>query len=112
MTAVAKAATVAAALLAAAPALAAKKGLPAGERIDLNRASVTELMRLPGLGQKRAQAIVAHRTKQPFRRVEDVVAVKGLGPAWLARVRGSVQVGGVTATPSAAAQAPAAAPKR
>ncbi len=109
MTALARAAAVAAALLAAAPALAAKKGLPAGERIDLNRASVTELMRLPGLGQKRAQAIVAHRTKQPFRRVEDVVAVKGLGPAWLAKVKGSVSVGGVTASPAAA---PAAATAR
>ena len=110
MSAVARALAVAAALSAAAPALAAKKGLPAGERIDLNRASVAELMRLPGLGQKRAQAIVAHRTKQPFRRVEDVLEVKGLGPAWLAKVKGSVSVGGVTA--AAAPAAATAAPKR
>jgi competence protein ComEA len=103
---------VAAALLASAPALAAKKGIPAGERIDLNRASVTELMRLPGLGQKRAQAIVAHRAKQPFRRVEDVLAVKGLGPAWLARVKGSVHVGGTTASAPAAAPPAAATAKR
>ncbi len=109
MTRVARALAVAAALLAAAPALAAKKALPPGERIDLNRASVTELMRLPGLGQKRAQAIVASRAKQPFRRVEDVLAVKGLGPAWLAKVKGSVSVGGVTASPAAA---PAAATAR
>ncbi len=109
MTRVARALAVAAALLAAAPALAAKKALPTGERIDLNRASVTELMRLPGLGQKRAQAIVAYRAKQPFRRVEDVLAVKGLGPAWLAKVKGSVSVGGITASPAAA---PAAATAR
>ncbi len=105
MSALAKALAVAAALLAAAPVLAAKKALPAGERIDLNRASVTELMRLPGVGEKRAQAIVAYRTKQPFRRVEDVVAVKGLGPAWLAKVKGSVQVGGAPAAPPPAAPA-------
>ena len=48
-------------LAAAAPALAAKKALAPGERIDLNRASVSELMRLPGVGEKRAQAIVAQR---------------------------------------------------
>jgi competence protein ComEA len=98
---------VAAALLAAFPALAAKKALAPGERVDLNRASVTELMRLPGLGQKRAQAIVAYRTKQPFRRTEDVLAVKGLGPAWLARVKANVQVG-AAAAPAAAASAAAA----
>ena len=69
MRGLARALAIAAALLAAAPALAAKKALPLGERIDLNRASVTELMRLPRLGQKRAQAIVAYRAKQPFRRV-------------------------------------------
>jgi len=100
----------AAALVAGMPALAAKKPLGPGDRIDLNRASAIELMRLPGIGEKRAQAIVAARAKQPFRRLEDVLAVKGIGPAWLARVRPNVQVG-LTApgavTP--AAQVPAAA---
>lgn len=95
-------------LLAAGPALAAGKSLPPGEKVDLNRASVTELMRLPGVGQKRAQAIVASRSKQPFRRVEDVLAVKGLGPAWLQKVKANVTVG------AAAQDAPPAqaAPKR
>jgi competence protein ComEA len=87
------AATMAALLVAAAPALAAKKALGSAERIDLNRASVGELMRLPGIGEKRAQAIVAHRTRQPFRRPEDVLAVKGIGPAWLAKVKANVAVG-------------------
>jgi competence protein ComEA len=94
-----------AALLAAAPAAhAARKGLPPGERVDLNRASVSELMRLPGVGERRAQAIVAHRTRQPFRRAEDVLAVKGLGPAWFAKVKGSLAVGGAPAAPAAPAK--------
>ncbi len=82
-----------AALLAASPALAAKKALPPGERVDLNRATVSELMRLPGIGEKRAQAIVAHRARQPFRRPEDVLAVKGLGPAWFRKVKANVTAG-------------------
>ena len=98
MSARARALLAAAALLAAFPALAAKKALPPGERVDLNRASVTELMRLPGVGEKRAQAIVAHRTKQPFRRTEDVLAVKGLGPAWFAKVKGNLVAGGAPAS--------------
>ncbi len=93
---------VALAALAAPPALAeAKRPLGPGDRIDLNRASVTELMRLPGVGEKRAQAIVAARAKQPFRKPEDVLVVKGIGPKWLAKVRANVLVG------TAAAPAPA-----
>ncbi|WP_242337797.1 MULTISPECIES: helix-hairpin-helix domain-containing protein [Anaeromyxobacter] len=87
------AAVAAAVLLLAGPALAAKRALGPGERIDLNRASVAELMRLPGVGEKRAQAIVAQRARQPFRRPEDVLVVKGIGPAWLAKVKANVAVG-------------------
>ncbi|BDG02175.1 ComEA family DNA-binding protein [Anaeromyxobacter oryzae] len=99
MSALARSLVAAALLVAAVPALAAKKPLGAGERIDLNRAGVTELMRLPGVGEKRAQAIVAARGKQPFRKPEDVLVVKGIGPAWLAKVRANVAVG---AAPAAA----------
>jgi competence protein ComEA len=84
---------VAALLAVASPALAAKRPLGPGERIDLNRASVTELMRLPGVGEKRAQAIVALRAKKPFQRPEDVLTVKGIGPAWLAKVKPNLSVG-------------------
>jgi competence protein ComEA len=84
----------AALVLAAAPALSAtKKPLGPADRIDLNRAGITELMRLPGVGEKRAAAIVAARTKQPFQKPEDVLVVKGIGPKWLAKVRANVVVG-------------------
>jgi competence protein ComEA len=105
--------TVAAALLLALalPALAAKKPLGPNERIDLNRAGVAELMRLPGVGERRAQAIVALRSKSPFRRAEDVLNVKGLGPKWFQRVKGNVSVGaaasGAPATATATATATA-----
>jgi competence protein ComEA len=94
---------IAAALLLAGalPALAAKKPLGPAERIDLNRATAAELTRLPGVGPKRAQAIVAHRSKSPFKKAEDVLAVKGLGPAWFARVKGNVTVGAAPGEPPA-----------
>lgn len=92
-----RAVLVAALLAAALPADAARKALAPGERVDLNRATVSELMRLPGVGAKRAQAIVAHRARKPFRRAEDVIAVKGLGRAWFAKVKGNLAVGGVAA---------------
>jgi competence protein ComEA len=77
---------VVAALLLAAPALA-KKPLRPGERIDLNRASAAELMRLPGVGAKRAEAIVARRARGPFRTPAEVLSVKGLGKTWFRAVQ-------------------------
>jgi competence protein ComEA len=90
-----------AALGTATPAFAAKKPLAPGERIDLNRASVVELMRLPGLGRKKAEAIAALRSRAPFRRLEDVLAVKGISAGWLERQRAHLAVG--TGAPPAAA---------
>ena len=97
-----------AALGLAAPASAAftsKKALGPNDRIDLNRASTVELMRLPGVGQKKAQAIVALRSRQPFKKPEDVVAVKGLGPSWFAKVKAHLVVGAPLAPAPAAAPA-------
>jgi competence protein ComEA len=105
----ARALAVGGALLATAPALAAKRPLAPGERIDLNRAGVPELMRLPGVGERRAKDIVAHRARQPFRRPEDVLEVKGVGPAWFAKVKGHLTVGG-TAPAVGGAATPAGAP--
>ncbi len=82
-------------LSAASPALAAKRPLATGERIDVNRASVVELMRLPGVGRKRAEAITARRGHAPFRQLEDLLSVKGVSRTWLERQRAHLSVGPV-----------------
>jgi competence protein ComEA len=81
------------ALLVASPARAEKKPLGPGERVDLNSATTAELMRLPGVGKKKAEAIVAARDKRPFRKTDEVLRVKGLSQGWYARVKGMVSVG-------------------
>jgi competence protein ComEA len=64
-----------------------------GSRISLNRATAAELATLPGIGPTKARAIVESRSKQgPFRRVEDLQRVPGIGPATLERLRGHVRV--------------------
>lgn len=58
-------------------------GLP----VELNRATAADLERLPGIGPELARRIVAHREEHgPFRRLEDLTAVKGLGPKKLERL--------------------------
>ena len=59
-----------------------------GEVIDLNTADVYELQRLPGIGEKRAQAIVDYREENgPFQSVEDLTRVSGIGEGILAGLR-------------------------
>jgi competence protein ComEA len=62
--------------------------------IDLNRASVEELQKLPLIGPKLAQRIVDHRTlKGPFAAVQDVRKVSGIGPKTFERIRPYVSLG-------------------
>ena len=61
--------------------------------VNLNTADLAELDTLPGVGPATAQAIIDHRTRNgPFRSVEQLLEVKGIGPAKLAELRPRVTV--------------------
>ena len=61
--------------------------------VDINQATVADLDRLPGIGPSTARAIVDHRTRNgPFASVDDLLAVRGIGPAKLAELRALVRV--------------------
>jgi competence protein ComEA len=62
--------------------------LAPGETLDPNRAPEVELARLPGVGPALAGRIVRSREADgPFRTVEELVRVSGVGPATLERLR-------------------------
>jgi competence protein ComEA len=55
--------------------------------ININLASVFELEQLPGVGPATAKAIVAYREKNgAFLKVEDLLKVRGIGPAKLSEI--------------------------
>lgn len=63
------------------------------EPIDVNTASEQQLDSLPGVGPSTARAIVAYRLQHgPFARVEDLLNVRGIGPAKLEALLGLVRV--------------------
>lgn len=63
-------------------------GMTADGKIILNLATETELRKLPGIGQARARAIVDQRGRLGrFRRLEDLLRVKGIGPKRLKLLR-------------------------
>lgn len=84
--------------------------LAPGEKIDPNRASETELDRLPGIGPVTARAIVAAREEGTvFRAPEDLLAVRGIGEATLARIRARLDL---SAPPAGRGAPRPAAPER
>jgi competence protein ComEA len=62
--------------------------------VDLNRASAEELAELPGVGEKLAGAVILERSRAPFRSIEDLRRVPGIGVRKLEKLRGQVTVGG------------------
>lgn len=63
--------------------------------IDLNRAGVETLQSLPGVGPALSGRIVELREERGgFRRVEELLDVRGIGEATLERLRPRVRIGG------------------
>lgn len=85
-------------VLCAALPLAAADRAPS-HPINLNTASVTELMQLPHVGVKTADRIVTFRKQHGgFRRIEEVMNVKGIGEKSFAKLRPYLTLGAPTRT--------------
>src|SRR5690606_38949938 len=72
-------------------------GVGTGARVDVNTADAEQLESLPGIGPATAAAILSHRERHgPFRSVDDLIDVRGIGEAKLDALRDLVTVGGAT----------------
>jgi competence protein ComEA len=67
-----------------------------GGVVNVNTATATQLALLPGVGPSRAQAIITARERRPFRTVNELMRVRGIGRATLQQLRPLVTVSGET----------------
>ena len=67
-----------------------------GGVVNLNTASAKELSYLPGVGQSKAEAIISYRSNRQFKKVEDLMRVKGIGRKTFKKIRSFLTVDGPT----------------
>ncbi|MBL7149207.1 MAG: ComEA family DNA-binding protein [Candidatus Cloacimonetes bacterium] len=62
-------------------------------KININTASLSELISLPGIGEKRAQQIISYREKAGgFENKEDIMKVKGIGEGIYTKIKDIIEI--------------------
>ena len=68
--------------------LTGRERLAFGLPVDVNAASADDLAAVPGLTARIAEEVVAERARDgPYRAIDDLLRVRGIGPARLERAR-------------------------
>jgi competence protein ComEA len=76
----------------------------AAAAVNINTATKEELTSLKGIGEKRAQDIINYRTKNgPFKTVDDLEKVPGIGPGIMKQIRPQITTTGKTSIDKPAA---------
>ncbi len=66
---------------------------PAGDKVNLNTATLEELQKLPRVGPKVAQRIIDYRKQNgSFKKIEEIMKVRGIGEKTFARMKDMLSV--------------------
>lgn len=66
---------------------------PVGDKINLNTATVGQLDTLPGIGPAYATAIIAYREQHPFKTIEEIKDIKGIGDKTFEKLVNLITIG-------------------
>jgi competence protein ComEA len=96
-------AAIALAVMVAAPSAVSAQSKAAGQTsakptvtgtININTASAADLQRLPGIGAKTAGRVIEYRQKNgPFKKVEELMNVRGVGEKNFLKLKNQISVG-------------------
>lgn len=63
------------------------------DKVSINQGTVEELMTLTGIGETKAEAIVAYRqTNGPFQRIEEIMKVNGIKEAMYNKIKDDIVI--------------------
>jgi len=88
-------------LLGTLPSGRARAGKGVDGVVNLNTAPAELLSLLPGVGPAKAGAIVIYRNRRPFRTVDELVRIQGIGRKMVRRLRPHLAVAGPTTAAAA-----------
>ena len=70
------------------------EGVTSDGRVNLNTASKDQLMTIPGVGESKADSIIAYRQEQGrFQSTEDVMNISGIKEGMYAKIKDYISVG-------------------
>jgi competence protein ComEA len=61
-------------------------------KININTATMQELHSLKGIGHSKAVAIMEYRKNHPFKKIEDIMNVKGIGVKTFEKIKNEIEV--------------------
>ena len=60
--------------------------------ININTASKEELMKIPNIGESKADSIIIYRNENRFNKIEDIINVNGIGEALFVKIKDYITV--------------------
>jgi len=76
------------------PLVSAQTATKAGDKVNINTASLEELQKLPRVGPQIAQRILDYRKENGgFKKIEDILKVRGIGEKVFGQLKDLITVG-------------------
>ena len=61
-------------------------------KVNLNTATKEELLTIPNIGESKAKLIIEYRNKTPFRQIEDIMNIKGIGSGIFEKIKAYITI--------------------
>ena len=61
-------------------------------KVNLNTATIEELLTIPNIGESKAKLIIEYRNKTPFKQIEDIMNIKGIGSGIFEKIKAYITI--------------------